>query len=316
METKLDEVLKELEAKKDIKNLKSDALKLSERYLSSFSAGIPLAKKERDVLSYTFMRMRATHAATSFALNKINKKEGINSILDVGCGTGAAMLAALELFSPLSIDAVEVEKNMIKACKEIISCYDEKLLDKVNFINEDATKLNITCNYDLIITSYFLNELKHNDRIKLAKNLFNHANKYFVIIEPGTPQNHKEMMEIKDVLLDCGATLVSPCKCDVCPLLKSGDWCHFITRINRTKLQREIKGGSLGYEDEKFTYLVFSKDKQDNAFEKIIIRKPMIFKGRVQFKSCTKSGINSEIITKSNKEVYKKIKELGVGDEF
>lgn len=316
MENKLEEVLRGLEQIKDTKNLKQVTANLSDKYLSSFGGGKPIATTEKEVLSYILMRMRATHSATSFALQKIKEETGINSVLDMGAGTGAATIAVAERFDIECIDAVELESNMIKANKEILSNFDKELFNKITYIQADATKLDITKKYDLVVTSYFLNELKEKDRLKLAKNLYNSTNKYLVIVEPGTPKNHEEIMEIKRTLIGLGAKLISPCKSEVCPLLEGDDWCHFITRINRSKLQREIKGGSLGYEDEKFTYLVFSKEKEERNSSKIIIRKPIILKNKIQVRTCSNSGIETLVITKRDKEAYKNIKNMGVGDEF
>lgn len=315
MELSLDDALKELEASINIKEAKKDSRELSSRYLKNFSQGRPLVKKDNEALVYSSIRMRATYAASSFALNKINDTS-IKSVLDVGMGSGAATIAVLKLFNEAQIDAIEIEKSMQDVARTIIGKINNEYLQKVNFINCDALNYKIDKKYDLIIASYFFNELKQEDRNALFRKLIASTNKYLVIVEPGTPNNHRELMEIKEIAKDYNINLISPCKMSNCPLLEGDDWCHFLVRINRSTIHKTLKGGALGYEDEKFTYLVFAKHDNNDAKQNIIIRRPEYLKSRVKIKTCSYNGVQTNIITKSEKDRYKTIKKLEIGDEF
>ena len=43
------------------------------------------------------------------------------------------------------------------------------------------------------------------------------------------------------------------------------NWCHFAVRLARTSLHRDVKGARLGYEDEKYSFLVVSPDPSATA---------------------------------------------------
>lgn len=317
MRNKLDLALREVEQENNIKGLKQVSQEVSKKYMASFSGGTPLVKTKEQTLAYSIIRMRATFAACNEALSQISDGEDIRCVLDVGSGTGAGILACYNRFGFSSIDAVELEAEMINLSKTIIGKIDKDLLNKVNYISKDATKLDFNKKYDVVFTSYFLNELKKEDRICLVKKLYDAATRYLVIVEPGTPNNHKEMMEIKNIICSLGGRIVAPCKRNDCPLLDTDDWCHFKTRVQRSSLGRELKGGTKGYEDEKYTFLVVLKDgKVKTNYTNRIIRDIVYGKGKVMVRVCTPNGIETKTISKSQKEMYKAIKNMKIGDEF
>ena len=51
-----------------------------------------------------------------------------------------------------------------------------------------------------------------------------------------------------------------------------------------------MKGGTLGYEDEKFAYLVVSRDADEGRAEARILRHPRVEKGRIVLALCTPAG--------------------------
>ena len=94
-----------------------------------------------------------------------------------------------------------------------------------------------------------------------------------------------------------------------------GDWCHFAARVERTAIHRQIKGGALGHEDEKFSYVVFSRMPFATASTRIV-RHPQKRSGHVQLRLCTSQGLRDQIIGKSQKEIYKRARVAAWGDPW
>ena len=61
-------------------------------------------------------------------------------------------------------------------------------------------------------------------------------------------------------------------------------------RVPRTRRHRQLKGGTLGYEDEKFAYLVVSRDADEERAEARVLRHPRVEKGRIALSLCTPEG--------------------------
>ena len=94
----------------------------------------------------------------------------------------------------------------------------------------------------------------------------------------------------------------------------AGDWCHFSQRVERTSQHRQLKGGALGYEDEKFSYLVAAKSASPSTGARIV-RHPGKHSGHVQLALCTAEGkIENRTITRSSKEAYKRARKAEWGD--
>ncbi|MCH85042.1 methyltransferase-like protein 17 mitochondrial-like, partial [Trifolium medium] len=140
--------------------------------------------------------------------------------------------------------------------------------------------------------SYVLGEIPSlKDRITIVRQLWDLTQDVLVLVEPGTPhgssiiaqmRSHILWMEnrkhrksskknnevCKDLITEkAGAFVVAPCPHDgTCPLVKSGKYCHFVQRLERTSSQRAYKrskGEPLrGFEDEKFSYVVFRKGRR------------------------------------------------------
>ena len=117
-----------------------------------------------------------------------------------------------------------------------------------------------------------------------------------------------------------GAFLVAPCPHqNACPMLPTQeaetDWCHFSARFDRTSLHRRLKGGSLGYEDEKFSYIIAAKHPVASAPARVI-RHPLRQPGFTQLQLCTPEGLQTRSITKRDKETWKRARKTDWGDGF
>jgi ribosomal protein RSM22 (predicted rRNA methylase) len=49
----------------------------------------------------------------------------------------------------------------------------------------------------MIVASYMLNELKEDKKIEILEKLWNNTNEILFIIEPGTPENYKNILKYK-----------------------------------------------------------------------------------------------------------------------
>lgn len=192
---------------------------------------------------------------------------------------------------------------------------DTKLEKTVEWKNNDITNLVLEEKADFIVASYMLNELKDEEKLETVSKLWNNTNELLFIIEPGTPESYKNILKYREHIIKNDGFVVAPCphqnKCE----LPENDWCHFTCRVERTKLHKNIKNADSPFEDEKFIYLVASKNKTQGAVNRIL-RHPKIEKGYIDVKMCTEEGIKEERITKSQKEKYKMVRKLSAGDEI
>lgn len=136
-----------------------------------------------------------------------------------------------------------------------------------------------------------------------------------MIIEPGTPVGFGRIKEARDELLALGGRIVAPCPHgNQCPLADD-DWCHFSQRITRTRLHRQTKAGELGYEDEKFSYIAISRE-QAMGTQSRVIRHPQTRKGHIRLRLCTEEGITSQVVTRKNRQLFRKARDLSRGSSF
>ena len=290
--------------------LKQYASKLSEKYMYQERTGDTLLNTEIEALAYSIMRMPATYGAVYTALKHTLERINFNiqSVLDIGAGTGSAVWAINELIDLDKITCLEREKVMINTGKELMK--NTKLKD-IEWKEFDILQDTLTEKADIVVTSYMINELKEKENAILK--LWEATEKILVIIEPGTPAGSKNILYAREILLKQGAKIIAPCshqgKCG----LPKDDWCSFYVRVARTGIQRLSKKGELGYEDEKFSYIAFSKTQENNGKDRIL-RHPQIRQGHIKIKLCTSNGIEERTITKKDGQIYKKVKKLDAGD--
>jgi ribosomal protein RSM22 (predicted rRNA methylase) len=298
------------------KRLSQAREELSERYRNrSLDKQFMTSEAHRN--SYLVSRLPATFAVVHRVLNEIKTQSPntpINSLLDLGAGPGTAMWAAQEIFSELhQINLIEFDSHLIKigqrlASKSTISCLEKAKWHQGNLENDLELPKS-----DIITLSYCIGELKESAWLPLLERCWRATGQFLVIIEPGTPMGFERIRQFRSALLAKGAHLLAPCPhANVCPMSK-GDWCHFSARVQRSALHRQIKEGALGHEDEKFSYLIFSKVKHPHCSDRVL-RHPIKRSGHILFTLCTESGLNQKTISKKTPEPYKTAKEVNWGD--
>lgn len=297
-----------------VSNIIENAQTISNRYRKNDGKGKRLLTNESEAVSYVISRMPATYAAVYSVFKQIlaNYNEKMTSLLDVGAGTGTGTWAVNEIENMSQITCLEREKSMSNIGKKLMK---NTALDNVQWKSYDILQDEIVEKADIVLTSYMINELPEQEREKAVLKLWQATNKLMVVIEPGTPEGFKNILNIRNLIKEQGGYIVAPCCCNgECPI-KENDWCAFYARVARSSIHRQAKGGNLGYEDEKFSYIAFSKTPVEITGERIL-RHPQINSGFVKVKLCTAEGIQEKTYSKKDGEIYKKIKKLDAGEKI
>jgi ribosomal protein RSM22 (predicted rRNA methylase) len=282
------------------------------------SAGAAFLDTEGHRLAYIATRMPATYAAVSRVFHEADKRLpdlNCESLLDLGAGPGTVLWACAEVFPSLKqVTMIEQDVNLIKIGKRLCSKRNQPLFNEAQWLHEDLSTLQELKPHDCIVLSYSLGELPKEVQVRLIDLCWKSARKAVILIEPGTPYGFEGIVAARERLIKAGAYIAAPCPhANACPLAAIGDWCHFSERLERTVEHRILKEGQLGYEDEKFSYLVASKMKGE-AYNERILRHPQKRKGHIHFTLCTPEGLKQKIISKREGQAYKDAKKADWGD--
>lgn len=299
-----------------VARLKEASASLTEKYKNESGQGKRLVTTELEATAYSLVRMPATYGSVFSALKYTFEffEEEIESVLDIGAGTGACSWAISELLdAEIDITCLEREDAMITVGKRLAA--ENPLLKRVHWVKTDFVSCNFSGSYDLVIASYALNELSESDRQKVLKRLWQVTKKVLVIIEPGTPVGFNQLRTIRASMLNEGANVIAPCPHNNECKIPEDDWCHFTCRVPRSKLHRLLKGAEAPYEDEKFAFLALSKSSASQCSARIL-RHPLIEAGRITLKLCTPNGIVSKAYTKKSGSLFKTARKADCGDSF
>lgn len=282
---------------------------LTARYKTQTGRSESLISSKEDSVLYAISRMPATYAVIYSLLSTLysqNLLKNFSTCLDVGSGTGAGYFALKEFDNSLKISLFERDDNMI-------SIFNKLTDDLIEVDKGDLLKNEIN-SADLVISSYVLSELNEKDRKNAVNKLLKSTNKYLLLIDTGTPEVYRQMMQIKDYVLNEGWYVVAPCNHKKCTL--KNDYCQFFVRIERSALLKMSKKANLSYEDEKYFYLLISKDINHKDCNNRIIRRPLIKTNEIELMLCKSDGVKMQKITKNNKNIYKIAKKVKINDFF
>lgn len=298
----------------DNKSIINSARDINYKYRNESGKNKVLVSSDLDSQAYSVYRMPSTYEACYNVFNQISKiipDTNFDTLLDVGSGTGASTLACIQNFSFNKVMCYERELSMINCAKTLLSDYVKEF--NINWEQKDLLKSDLKDNFDMIISSYVLNEFDDANRLATVKKLWNLTKKIFIVIEPGTTEGYRQIKQIRETLIKEGAYIVAPCThSNECPLSKD-DWCNFSCRVPRTKLMKQIKNAEVPYEDEKYCYMAFSKQQYEITGDRII-RHPYYRPKVVEMEICNKDGIKKIVITKKDKEYYREARNAQIGD--
>lgn len=242
-------------------------------------------------------------------------------VLDIGSGPGTAILGVLDYFSVLKhrpfleFTAVEPVAENLREAKALFkaSIEESRISASLETINSGLESISegrvgsLKGTYDIIILSNLLNEVANLEedrlsrRVSILKRLMTESlsdDGSCIIIEPALRETSREMLEVRDGLLEEGFNIYSPCLMgDKCPALENPkDWCHEDVPWEAPAIVKEVdRLTGLRKETLKFSYLIIRKDGlsiteifDKNSFR--VVSEPLRTKGKIEFYICGASG--------------------------
>jgi ribosomal protein RSM22 (predicted rRNA methylase) len=291
---------------------------LTESYKQG-STGGPAINSAAKLGAYLQVRLPATFAANWRVFQEIATlapEWRPGSVLDLGAGPGTAMWAAAEVFpSTETFNLVERDRKILEAGRRLAQSSQMQAVRDAAWLPSDLAE-NAARDADLVVISYALGELAPQLRRSAIEFAWSRARQVLVVIAPGTPGDFRTILDARAQLIELRAHVLAPCPHEsACPMQDGSDWCHFAQRLERTSDHRRLKSGALGYEDEKFSYVVGSRNASARATARIL-RHPQKHSGHVQLRLCTRSGLVQMTVTKSQKENYRRARKAEWGDPW
>ncbi|MBZ5523126.1 MAG: small ribosomal subunit Rsm22 family protein [Acidobacteriia bacterium] len=301
----------------DYARLRQAVAQLTVQYQDASFAG-PVIASEALRAAYLAVRLPATYAAIARVLEEIVQRAPlveIGSLLDLGSGPGTALHAAAEAFPSMrQATAIESDADLSALGKRLGAQSAHEAVRSARWIPADLRSGVNAGRHDLVVLSYALGELPAVAVNKVLTDAWAAAGEFLVLIEPGTKRGFGVVHSARSWLIAAGAPILAPCPhTDTCPMAAAGDWCHFSARVERTSMHRRLKGGALGHEDEKFSYIVASRRPLAPASSRIV-RHPQKSSGFVRLQLCTPQGLENRTVTRSQKDHYRAARKAEWGD--
>ena len=308
----LAEAIESLAAEHDFKQLRAAAERISEAYRAG--AGGRALASEAERAAYLAVRFPATYAAVSAVLEELQARApqfAPRTMLDLGAGPGTATYAADALFPSLKdVMLVDQDSGFLTLARELCNIPAHR-----DCFQADLRKASLPV-AELAVAAYSLGELSPTDAAQVIERAWKQV-QVMCVIEPGTPRGYADVIRARDQLIAAGGHLVAPCPHErACPMDGTSDWCHFAARVERTSLHRKLKAGELGWEDEKFSYIIFAKDPGSGRAQARIVRHPQTGKGHMKLESCGPEGLALVTISRKQGEVYRRARRAKWGDSW
>ncbi|MES9587303.1 small ribosomal subunit Rsm22 family protein [Streptomyces sp. NPDC094045] len=293
--------------------------RLIANYRGTTPTDAPVLRDRSDVAAYAAYRMPATFEAVRSALAALREAApdwAPATHTDVGGGTGAASWAVAGAWAGPRTTVLDWAEPALALGRELAGLSGIPALTAAEWRRARIGAGLELAPTDLVTVSYVLKELTADVRTALVDTAAAAA-QAVVVVEPGTPDGYARIIEARDRLIAAGLSVAAPCPHDeACPIEPGTDWCHFSARVSRSSLHRQVKGGSLPYEDEKFSYVVATRFAAQPVGARVI-RKPQIRKGQVLLDLCTRDeALRRATVTKRHGELYRAARDIAWGDEW
>ncbi|WP_433344310.1 small ribosomal subunit Rsm22 family protein [Streptomyces sp. CA-253872] len=297
-------------------------------YRGRTPTGAPVLRDRSDVAAYAAYRMPATFEAMRAALGALaTALPGWlpGSHLDIGGGTGAAVWAAGATWDgERPVTVVDWARPALDLGAELAAAAPWPAVRGARWTQDrigTGVGTGTAPTAGLVTISYVLGELTEPDRAAVVDTALaaigTAPGGAVVVTEPGTPEGYARVLAARDRLLAAGLHVAAPCPHDGrCPIEPGRDWCHFSARVARSSLHRQVKGGSLPYEDEKFAYVAATRATPERVPTRVL-RRPQIRKGQVILDLCEPDeALRRATVTKRQGPRYRAARDIDWGDAW
>lgn len=267
-----------------------------------------------DVFAYALSRMPATYAAVSTVLAELRQRAPEFTparILDLGAGPGTATWAVAETYPGVSATLLDHNDAFLAMAQALAP---STTVGGVQLLRDELNGFELGSSFDLVTCAYALTELRDDEMQAAAERIWRHCGGVLVLVEPGRPRDYERLMAVRRRLIESGGHILAPCPHEgACPLVEP-DWCHFSVRLSRSRDHMRMKGGTLGYEDEKFSYLMVARPGVGVPAAGRVLRKPEENKFSVTLTVCGQEGLEQRTVASRDKPAFKAAKKLDWGD--
>lgn len=285
----------------------------------------PVLRDRSDVVAYAAYRMPATFEADRAALGALaDAAPGWTPAghTDIGGGTGAAVWAAADVWPGTDeadarpVTVLDWAEPALTLGRELAARAPSAALRGARWRRARIDAALDVPPSGLVTVSYVLGELTAADRAAVVDAAAGAA-EAVVVVEPGTPDGYRRIIGARDRLIAAGFHVAAPCPHSAaCPIEEGTDWCHFAARVSRSSLHRQVKGASLAWEDEKFSYVAATRFWPGPAAARVV-RRPQTRKGQVLLDLCRDTGeLSRQTVTKRQGPLYRAARDTAWGDAW
>lgn len=199
----LNELVEELLSPIPFKILKDNSNKIREKYRGEENLGEDFEiKSPLEAYTYSIYRMVQTSLVIGRCINEVlfflkdpslNEALRVDSVLDIGSGTGAAIIPLIKAFEGSKITLLEEQRAMVDVLEKV----KEKFLaieggkNSIEIIHKSIENFK-DGSYDIVLASYMANELDDGEISPFINKLKDLSSKYILLIVPGTPRAFKK----------------------------------------------------------------------------------------------------------------------------
>ena len=307
---------------------------------------------DREALAYTAVRMQKSYAVLERVLQEIQRRRPTfapESILDFGSGPGTAFHVAWRLWSNSiqHMQGVDLSESMNMVAMRLLElAQDQDDEDKSSQVVPPLDKISLRRHlslqhhrdrHDVVVSAFCLNELPSDAAQALViKTLWERTRKTLVLIEDGTPEGFRTIVNARHFLLDLeqnqrssrnegGIRILAPCPHhQVCPLVdRQLSWCHFKVRSVMNSEAQKVMASKTNTQLHDFSYIVLERpgDAQQKNAEDVLEGKPRVLwestkaPKRVMMRVCAKDGLKKLFVGKPDlPQHFKDARKISWGD--